>query len=88
MPEPPLPLGTVNMGSRDLDGYFEALCHHTAFTAIYNCAGIPAANVPLVWHEGLPVGVQIAGPLGADARLLNLAAQLESARPWSDHRPK
>lgn len=80
--DPPLPLRTIDQQSRDLDAYFEILYHHTIFTSPYNCAGLPAANVPLVWSDGLPIGVQIAGPLGADDRLLALAAQLEEARPW------
>jgi len=85
--DPPLPLRTIDMQERDFDRYFEILYHHTIFTSIYNCAGLPAATVPLVWNDGLPIGVQIAGPLGADARLLHLAAQLESARPWFGIRP-
>lgn len=85
--DPPLPLRTINMQSNDLDAYFEILYHHTIFTSVYNCAGLPAATVPLVWSDGLPIGVQIAGPLGADARLLTLAGQLEALRPWAGKRP-
>jgi amidase len=85
--DPPLPLRTIDMQERDLDRYFDILYHHTIFTSICNCAGIPAATVPLIWSDGLPIGVQIAGPLGADARLLSLAAQLEGARPWFGRRP-
>jgi Asp-tRNA(Asn)/Glu-tRNA(Gln) amidotransferase A subunit family amidase len=40
-----------------------------------------AANLPLHWHDGLPIGVQIMAPLGYDMRLLRLAAQVEHARP-------
>jgi len=80
--DPPLPLRTIDQQAHDLDAYFEILYHHTIFTSVYNCAGLPAATVPLVWAHGLPIGVQIAGPLGADDRLLALAAQLEGARPW------
>ncbi|EIZ77938.1 putative amidase [Novosphingobium sp. Rr 2-17] len=82
--DPALPLRTIDQQSTDLDGYFEILYQHTIFTSIYNCAGLPAATIPLVWSGGLPIGVQIAGPLGADAEILALAAQLETARPWSN----
>ncbi|MBS7811021.1 amidase [Roseococcus pinisoli] len=86
--QPPLPLGTVDMQSRDLDAFYEALRDHSAFTSIYNSTGVPAASVPLWWGEqGLPLGVQIAAPLGEDARVLQLAAQLERAEPWQDRRP-
>jgi len=54
------------------------------YTQLANLTGRPAISVPLHWTEsGLPLGVQLVGPLGADALLLQLAAQLEEARPWS-----
>jgi amidase len=31
---------------------------------------------------GLPIGVQLAAPLGEDARLLALAAWFEREQPW------
>jgi amidase len=80
--DPPLPLRTIDQQSQDLDAYFEILYHHTIFTSVYNCAGLPAASLPLVWSNALPIGVQIAGALGADDLILALAAQLEVARPW------
>ncbi|HZV11461.1 MAG TPA: amidase, partial [Novosphingobium sp.] len=85
--DPPLRLGTIDMQSTDLDAYFDTLYHHTIFTSVYNCAGLPAATVPLIWSNGLPIGVQIAGPLGAEARLLTVAGQLEAIRPWALKRP-
>ena len=33
-------------------------------------------------HERIEAGVQLVGRLGADGLLLQLAAQLEEARPW------
>jgi amidase len=54
---------------------------------LYNCTGLPAASVPLASVDGLPVGIQIAAPLGHDMRILRLAAQFEEARPWGDRRP-
>jgi len=54
----------------------------------WNITGQPAAAVPAgLDDDGLPVGVQLVGRSGEDARLVALAAQLERARPWIDRRP-
>jgi amidase len=37
--------------------------------------------------SGLPLSVQLVAPMGADARLLGLAAQIEAAQPWAGRRP-
>jgi len=53
------------------------------YTQLANLTGRPAISVPLHWTgTGLPLGVQLVGRLGADGLLLQLAAQLEEARPW------
>lgn len=53
------------------------------YTPPWNLAGLPAASVPFGHDDdGLPIGMQIVGPAGSEARLLNLAAQLEQLRPW------
>lgn len=58
------------------------------YTQLANLTGRPAINVPLHWTpEGLPLGVQLVGRLGEDALLLQVAAQLEQARPWAHRHP-
>ncbi len=58
------------------------------FTAQFNMTGQPAISVPLSWSsDGLPIGIQFAGKLNADALLLRLARQLELAQPWAHRRP-
>jgi amidase len=84
---PPLPARTVDMRMDDLDAYYERLYGNNTFTTIYNCTGVPAASVPLCWADGLPIGIQIAAPLGHEMRLLRLAAELEHAQPWDQRRP-
>ena len=48
------------------------------FTCLANIAGLPALSLPAGWTEdGLPVGVQIVGPEGAEAGLFALARTLD-----------
>ena len=60
----------------------------TPNTQLFNQTGQPAISLPL--HHtaaGLPIGVQLAAPMGDEATLLRVAAQLETARPWIGRRP-
>ena len=86
-PPSPLPARHVDMASDDLDDYYERLYGNNTFTTLYNCTGLPAASVPLCWADGLPIGVQIAAPLGHELRLLQVAHELEQAQPWAKRRP-
>jgi len=56
----------------------------TPNTQVANQTGVPAMSVPLSWNAaGLPIGVQFTAPFGDEATLFQLAAQLETARPWA-----
>ena len=45
-------------------------------------------NLPLHWNaDGLPIGVMLAGRIGAEGTLISLSAQAEQARPWKGHVP-
>jgi amidase len=58
------------------------------WTPIYNVTGQPSMSVPLYWNpEGLPVGVMLTGRFAADDLMLQVAGQLERARPWADRKP-
>jgi amidase len=53
------------------------------FTGAWNAAGVPALTLPVARaDDGLPLGVQLVGPPGSEARLLALAAMVEQAMPW------
>jgi amidase len=44
----------------------------------------PAISLPLAESAaGLPIGMMFAAPIGKEARLLELAYELEDARPWA-----
>jgi amidase len=84
---PPVPIGWQDA----VDGPFEQLLRNTEFTpftAVANLTGLPAMSLPLRWNDvGLPIGVHAIGPPAGDALLLQLAAELEAARPWAERRP-
>jgi aspartyl-tRNA(Asn)/glutamyl-tRNA(Gln) amidotransferase subunit A len=47
------------------------------WTVLANLCGLPACSVPVgLDDDGLPVGLQVVGPPGADARVLDAAAAL------------
>ncbi len=55
----------------------------------FNATGQPAIALPTGFApNGLPVGVQLVGRPAAEATLIALAAQMESAQPWSHYRPE
>ena len=58
------------------------------FTPVFNVTGQPAVSLPLWWNgEGLPIGVQLAGPPAGEAVLIRVSSQLEEARTWQVHLP-
>ncbi|HEX3140816.1 MAG TPA: amidase, partial [Rhizobacter sp.] len=54
---------------------------HAAFTPLFNYCGVPACSVPAGLVRGLPVGLQIVAPRFEDARVLQMAALIESLTP-------
>jgi len=52
-----------------------------AFCALWSLAGTPAISLPLLFGaNGLPIGVQLIGPIGGDAGLLRTAAWLAAQK--------
>lgn len=48
------------------------------FTCLANIAGLPSISLPAGWTaDGLPVGVQLVGPAGAEAGLFALARRID-----------
>jgi aspartyl-tRNA(Asn)/glutamyl-tRNA(Gln) amidotransferase subunit A len=60
----------------------------TAYQYPFNLTGHPALTIPSGFGvDGLPTGLQIVAPWGAETDMLRLAGMLEQARPWAGHRP-
>lgn len=67
----------------------ERVRRFAGFTPIQNVAGNPAISLPLgMSAKGLPIGIQLAAPLGEDGRLLEIGLALEEALPWKQRRPE
>jgi aspartyl-tRNA(Asn)/glutamyl-tRNA(Gln) amidotransferase subunit A len=55
--------------------------HRNAYielTAPFSLAGLPTLSLPFMHEDGLPVGLQVVGATGADARVLELGVWLEA----------
>ncbi len=58
------------------------------FTSTANLAGVPAVSLPAGRSsDGMPFGVSLIGPAGAEERLLSLAALWEAATGYRPERP-
>jgi amidase len=73
-------------------GVFEQLAFRQLeklpFTQLANLTGQPAMSVPAHWADnGLPVGVQFMAPMGDEATLFQVAAQLETELAWQAQKP-
>lgn len=67
----------------DYQQIIDRLMDWVAFTPLQNATGDPAISLPLAESAaGLPVGMMFSAHFGQDARLLELAYELEAAKPW------
>ncbi|QIK74453.1 amidase [Nocardioides piscis] len=67
----------------DYDQIMDRLMDWVAFTPLQNATGEPAVSLPLaVTSTGLPQGMMFGAGQGREARLLELAYELEQAAPW------
>jgi amidase len=68
----------------DYQQVIDRLVDWVAFTPLQNATGEPAISLPLNESAaGMPVGMMFSAPLGHERRLLELAFELESAKPWA-----
>ena len=68
----------------DYDTIMDRLLEWVAFTPLQNATGDPAISLPLATTAaGLPQGMMFGAASGREATLLELAYELEEARPWA-----
>lgn len=84
--KPPVPLGefapTLPFEK------FLTIQDYVAYTPLINAVGAPAMSVPLgMSTTGLPIGAHFAAKAGDEKTLLELAYQLEQAKPWLGQHP-
>ncbi len=61
----------------------QRLRRYAAFTPADNVCGTPAISLPLARSAaGLPIGIHFSADRGQEARLLEIAYELEAAMPW------
>ena len=82
---PQMPTGAVPLGADvPADGRYKHWQEWSPFTYPFNITQQPAASVPCGFtNDGLPVGLQIVGPMRADALVLRAARAYEIARPFA-----
>ncbi len=77
----PPPLGSFPMDGDDVDANWRRMNAFAPYAMLANVAGVPALSVPRgLDRAGLPLAVQLIGPMGSDATLLAVARQLEGDR--------
>ena len=69
--------------SQPFESLFEHLQNYVTFTPFHNVVGAPAISLPCGQTDiGLPIGIQISANIGQEQILLELAFEIEQAKPW------
>ncbi len=88
--EPPARVGRFSHAATDYVDFRigpKGIFAYSPFCAVFNASGQPAASLPMgLSRTGLPIGVHLAAPYGADEELISLCAELEQAQPWAARR--
>jgi len=86
--ERPLAIGDCHGCGEDPMADLARSGRFTPYTALFNATGQPAVTVPIGFgDDGLPTSAQIVGKPLCEDTLLQLAAQIETARPWAQAHP-
>ena len=88
-PTTPVPPPAIAPIMADIDSLRAAELEMLRNTRPFNALGLPAISVPCGFtSDGLPIGLQIAGAPGDEARVLALAHAYEQATDWHERRPR
>jgi amidase len=80
--DPPPRIGHFDP-TADYQQIIDRLVDWVAFTPLQNATGDPAISLPMAESAaGLPVGMMFSAAPGRERRLLELAYEIEEARPW------
>lgn len=85
----PVPIGLMdqNDASLDAEGWHDKIFDIMPYCALFNMTGNPAISIPAGLTAGLPVAAQFVGRYGDEGTLLQIARDIEQARPWAHLRP-
>lgn len=84
---PALPIGDL-APTRAFQDMLPLMFDYVSYTQLHNLTGHPALSLPLfTGADGVPIGSMFAAARGREKLLLELAAELELARPWKDRWP-
>jgi aspartyl-tRNA(Asn)/glutamyl-tRNA(Gln) amidotransferase subunit A len=83
---PTSPTVAFKLGERTKDPLAMYLSDY--FTVPMSLAGIPAVSIPAGLSDGLPVGLQLAGPAFSENRILDAAHALEQAIAFDGSTPR
>lgn len=73
-----------HLAPTDYRQVIDRLIDWVSFTPLQNVTGEPAMSLPLAESgDGMPVGMMLTADLGQEALLLELAYELEEAKPWA-----
>ena len=73
-----------HLAPTDYHQVIDRLVDWVAFTPLQNVTGEPAISLPLAQSgNGMPMGMMLSADLGQEALLLELAYEIEEARPWA-----
>ena len=69
--------------TQDFEVLFDRLVRYACFSPLNNATGSPAISLPMgATRGGLPIGVQLMGRHDGERTLLELAYELEAAKPF------
>lgn len=89
----PVPIGLMDQNDASLDaaGWHNKIFDIMPYCALFNMTGNPAISIPAGLADSatgaLPVAAQFVGRYGDEATLLQIARDIEQARPWAHLRP-